>query len=279
MGYSVKWVVENLGITRDMIRYYEKEKLLSINESRNPKNKYRDYSDEDIERIWGIKLLISIGFTAKEIYAFMNDSNFDFDAAITKKVAELERKHDENRINLEFAKSIKLLGRIPTISKIGSVRFNDFLEYAHKNWNLYDDPFSAPFMQISDTLIKEPQEWTPDEIERILEIIEKIDVHEKVYLYTLHGYCQVISDMQDLDYSSDTVQRVVRLLHEYLISNNMEPEIDGKITPQFIAKNFASYFIDGDIALVNERNYGKKGCLFIAQALAYYGGYKIDDLY
>lgn len=25
MGYSVKWVVENLGITRDMLRYYEKE--------------------------------------------------------------------------------------------------------------------------------------------------------------------------------------------------------------------------------------------------------------
>lgn len=51
MGYSVKWVVENLGITRDMLRYYEKEKLLPTNESRNPTNKYRDYSDEDIERI------------------------------------------------------------------------------------------------------------------------------------------------------------------------------------------------------------------------------------
>ena len=32
MGYSVKWVNDNLGITRDMLRYYEKEKLL-------PKNK------------------------------------------------------------------------------------------------------------------------------------------------------------------------------------------------------------------------------------------------
>lgn len=34
MGYSVKWVVENLGITRDMLRYYKKEKLLPANESR-----------------------------------------------------------------------------------------------------------------------------------------------------------------------------------------------------------------------------------------------------
>lgn len=28
MGYSVKWVVENLGITRDMLRYCEKEKCI-----------------------------------------------------------------------------------------------------------------------------------------------------------------------------------------------------------------------------------------------------------
>ena len=50
MGYSVKWVVENLGITRDMLRYYEKKGLLPIDETRNPSNKYRDYSEEDIDR-------------------------------------------------------------------------------------------------------------------------------------------------------------------------------------------------------------------------------------
>lgn len=38
MGYSVKWVNENLGITRDMLRYYEKENLLSKEETRNPVN-------------------------------------------------------------------------------------------------------------------------------------------------------------------------------------------------------------------------------------------------
>ena len=123
MGYSVKWVAENLGITRDMLRYYEKEKLIPA----NPANKYRNYSDEDIERIWGIKLLIGIGFTAKEIYALMNEPDFDFGIAIAKKVAELEQRHDENLIYLQFAKSIKFLGRIPTTSKIGSVKFDDFL--------------------------------------------------------------------------------------------------------------------------------------------------------
>ena len=275
MGYSVKWVVDNLGITRDMLRYYEKEKLLP----ENPKNKYRDYSDKDIERIWGIKLLIEIGFSAKEIYALMNDPKFNFDAAIEKKVEKLERECDKKILYLEFAKSIKFMGRVPTTSKMGSVCFDDFISYAHENWNFYDGSQSAPFMKIADTLIeKEPLEWSIDDAERFLKLFENFDVEALMYAYTLHGYYQVISDMRELDHTSDTVQRVVRLLHEYMITHNTEPELDGKITPQFIAKYTAPFFIGGDISLLHERNYGKEGCLFIAQALSYYGGYDINDL-
>lgn len=275
MGYSVKWVADNLGITRDMLRYYEKEKLLPANENRH----YRDYSAEDIERIWGIKLLRGIGFTAKEIYALMNIPDFDFDTAIAKKVTELERKHEENVIYLEFAKSIKFLGRVPTTSKIGSVKFDDFLAYAHKNWNFYDDPRSAPFMQMADTLIsKTPQEWSPDDVERILKMFENFDAEGMMHTYALHGYYQVISDMRDLGYDNDAVQRVVRLLHKYLVEHNTKPELDGKITPQFIAKYTAPFFISGDVAVLHERNYGKEGCLFIAQALAYYGGFALENL-
>lgn len=279
MGYSTKWVKENLGITLDMIRYYEKEKLLPKKESRNPLNNYRDYSDRDIERIWGIKLLIGVGFTAKEIYSLMNDADFDFNAAIAKKVEELERKHDEILIHLEFAKSIKLLGRVPNTAKIGSVKFNDYLEYVHKNWNFYDDPRTAPFMKTVDALVSNvPQEWSPADVERIFELFKNSDVEEMMHAYALNGYYQVISDMKDIGYDSDIVQRVVRLLHEYIVSHNAEPDLDGKITPQFFAKYTAPFFLDGDIAIQYEKSYGKEGCLFIARALAFYGGYDIDDL-
>lgn len=279
MGYSTKWVKENLGITLDMIRYYENEKLLPKKESRNPLNNYRDYSDKDIERIWGIKLLIGVGFTAKEIYSLMNDADFDFNAAIAKKVEELERKHDEILIHLEFAKSIKLLGRVPNTAKIGSVKFNDYLEYVHKNWNFYDDPRTAPFMKTVDALVSNvPQEWSPADVERIFELFKNSDVEEMMHAYALNGYYQVISDMKDIGYDSDIVQRVVRLLHEYIVSHNAEPDLDGKITPQFLAKYTAPFFLDGDIAIQYEKSYGKEGCLFIARALAFYGGYDIDDL-
>ena len=279
MGYSVKWVVENLGITRDMLRYYEKENLLPIDETRNPSNKYRDYSEDDIERIWGIKLLIGIGFSAKEIFTLMNDPEYDFDTAIAAKVEELEKKHDENVLYLEFAKSIKMLGRVPTTSKIGSVRFDEFLQYAHENWNFYDDPKLAPCMKLSDTLMqRSPQEWGPDDVEHIYRLILDSGVEEMVHTYTLHGYYQVIADMRDLEFSSDTVQRVVRLLHEYLVRHNSESELDGKITPQFLSKYTAPAFLDGDVAKQHRQTYGEDGCIFIARALAYYGGYNIENL-
>lgn len=203
MGYSVKWIVDNLGITRDMLRYYEKEKLIPRRESSNPTNNYREYSDEDIERIWGIKLLISIGFTAKEIYALINDPDFDFGTAMTKKVEELERKHNDSLICLEYAKSIKLTGCIPTATEIGSICFDDFLKYAREEWNFYNDPRTAPFMNIADKLIlKESQEWSVNDVEHILGMYESFDVEEMMFTYALHGYFQVISDMKEFGYDN-----------------------------------------------------------------------------
>ncbi len=275
MGYSVKWLHKNLGITRDMLRYYEKEKLLPANEDR----KYRDYSDEDVERIWGIKLLMGIQFTAKEVYALMHDPDFDFDTAIAQKIAQLESQHDKNLAYLKFAKSIKFSGCIPTMPQIGSVKFKDFLAYVHKNWNFYDDPRTAPFMQVADTMIsKEPQEWNFDEAMQLIEMLKSFDMKNMMHMSTIHVYCQVISDMRDLGYDNDAVQRVVRLLHEYLIGHNTDPELEGEITSQYIAKYMARLYLYGDISVMYENVYGKEGCQFIARAFAYYGGYEIEDL-
>lgn len=279
MGYTVKWVTENLGVTRDMLRYYEKKELLTTARNRNSTTNYREYSDKDIERIWGIKLLIGIGFSAEEINSFMKNPDFEFSTAIAKKVVELERKHDENVLYLEFAKTIKFTGRIPTTAKVGNVRFDDFLAYARQNWNFYHDPKIAPFMKLSDKLIENnPQDTSPDTANQLLALLENIDTEEMMNLYTFHGYFQVISDMQELGYDSDAVQNVVRLLHKRLVTYITDSEHNEKITPQDIAKHTAPFFLSGDIAILHERNYGKAGCLFIAQALAYYGGYDVNNL-
>ena len=67
MGYRVKWVEENLGVSRKALRIFEEKGLM-------PKNygEYRDYSEEDIGRIWTIRVLQGMGFTLSEINNIKN---------------------------------------------------------------------------------------------------------------------------------------------------------------------------------------------------------------
>ena len=276
MGYSVKWVDEHLGITRDMLRYYEKEKLLTVAETRNPTNKYRDYSEEDIERIWGIKLLIGIGFSAKEIREFGSNPDFSFYEVMTGKVEQLEKRRDEILTYLGFAKTIQMTGRVPNTTRVESMKFDDFIEHSRQNWNAFNDPQGRRFMDAADTILdKHSEEWDASDVKRIMDIYGDIDPEEMVYIQTIGGYYRVIVDMKPLGYSCDTVQTVVKYLYEYMLTY-IEPEFKEKFTPLYFADRQVSSFIDSGFAAMNERNYGKDGCLFIAQAIATFGGYNLD---
>ena len=273
MSYSVKWVEDNLGVTRKALRYYEKERLLPREGSRNPVNNYREYSEDDISRIWSIKILIGIGYTAKEIFALMNNPDFDFYSSISEKVQELEKKLDQDTQYLQFAKTIKLTGRIPTVNRIGSIQYDDFIQYARENWNFYDDPQIAPCLEMAEKLAdKKPEEWTLEDLSELqLERLESFMDMQTTYLKG--AYYKLISELQFMDYNSETVQTVVKLLYEHFADSDLV------VDKQVFARYQASHFLDGTLAVINERNYGKSGCLFIAKAIAYFGGYEsIDDI-
>lgn len=61
---KIQQVEELVGITKKNIRFYEHEGLLSPGRSENG---YRDYSQEDVERLKKIKLLRSLAFPLEEI--------------------------------------------------------------------------------------------------------------------------------------------------------------------------------------------------------------------
>lgn len=109
----------------------------------------------------------------------------------------------------------------------------------------------------------------------LIDFYGDIDPEEMAYIQTIAGYYRVIVDVMPLGYKSDVVQSVVNCLYEYTLKS-IEPQYQEQFTPQFFADRTISSFIESDFAKINERNFGKDGCVFIAQALAHFGGYELD---
>ena len=61
---NIKEIEERSGLTRANIRYYEQEGLIA---PARRENKYRDYSEEDLETLLRVALLRSLGFSLDEI--------------------------------------------------------------------------------------------------------------------------------------------------------------------------------------------------------------------
>ena len=67
----IKEVEERTSLSRSNVRFYEKEKL--IEPSRNEKNGYRDYSENDVENIKKIAYLRTLGISIEDIRRIMSE--------------------------------------------------------------------------------------------------------------------------------------------------------------------------------------------------------------
>lgn len=180
VGYKVKWVEDHFGISRKALCNYEKLGLMPPNIG----GKYRDYSDEDIDRIWSIKILQGVGYSLAEIRELKDNKEAYFYKSISDKVVELERKRDDITNFIEFAKTIKLTGRVPTTKQVGSIRYSEFMEYSRENWNFYIEPKAASYLDVME-LIQDAKEQELSEIDvdrleslaKLMGIIKKCNIH------------------------------------------------------------------------------------------------------
>lgn len=270
MGYRVKWVEENLGVSRKALRIFEEKGLM-------PKNngKYRDYSDEDIDRIWTIRVLQGMGFTLSEIEKLANDKNFDFEASLEKKVKELQEKKEKAERHLGYAKTIKLTGRFPSRPKeMGSVKFEDFYEKVLNEWNFNGDKESSFFQEIADKyLALSPDEFEESDIGKTIYLLEKIQNYPEVFMNT-YVLPKEIVKRKNLGASHPEVQLLVKMMYEN--KTEILSEFSDMTINQFVRFESSSYKA-GDIARLNEQNFGIEGCSFIADAIAVFGGYQCYD--
>ena len=271
MGYKVKWVEENLGVSRKALRNFEKHGLMPANEG----GAYRDYSDEDIERIWAIRLFQGMGYTLKELVKLSESDDFDFDASLEKKIQELENEKAKIERHLGYAQHIKLTGRFPSRPKnMGTITFEEFQEKSLNQWNVNSDPEAKKYQEIVDLILNTPEDELKDtDIGRLfdflIELQEQMSDMDSLFIEKVIPN-EIIKRIENGP-EDEEVQLLVKMMYENRISS-----ISDMAKSQFVRFESSSY-ISGDIARMHEKEYGKDGCRFIADAIAVFGGYSCYD--
>src|SRR6187402_433306 len=55
------------GLSRDTIRFYEKNRLITIGRKERRENNYKEYSDDTLQRLVAIRRIKGFGFTLNEV--------------------------------------------------------------------------------------------------------------------------------------------------------------------------------------------------------------------
>ena len=274
MGYQVKWVEDNLGVSRKALRNFEKLGLMPPNEGGG----YRDYSDEDVDRIWTIRLFQGMGYSLKELVSLTENEDFDFDTSLEKKIQELEVEKANIERHLGYAQNIKLTGRFPSRPKnMGSVTFGEFYEKSLNEWNVNADPEAKKYKELADLILNTPEDELQDtDIGRVFKFLQGLQ--EKISNIDSFMMEKVIPleilKRKENGPADAEIQLLVKMLYENRISSFQEM---GNMTKKQFVRFESSSYISGDVARMKEREYGKEGCLFIADAIAVFGGYGCYD--
>lgn len=129
MNYKIKWIEENLGITRNMIRRYEKEGLLP----ENREGRDREFTEEDLSKLWKIRIFLKIGFSLAEIREFLKDES-GLEHILNRKIRELEKKKEEIDQQLNSLKVMDTTGKLPSAFTQSYTKFEKVYHLASQQY-------------------------------------------------------------------------------------------------------------------------------------------------
>lgn len=275
MGYKVKWVEDHLGVSRKALRGFEEAGLMPPNEA----GKYRDYDDDDLDRIWAIRLLQGMGFTLKDIASFIaqleNDDDFVFENTLAQKIEELEKKKQKIERHLGYARTIKLTGRFPARpAQMGEMKFDDFQEKALEGWNLANDPQAAEYQKLAEAFLTKPQEEIDNsDLGRLLVMLEHMASMDTSFLMAQHVLPAEIAKRKDLGANHPEIQLLVKMLYDSIRTIDQL----GDMSAAQFARFFSSSYFSGDVAKMASQRFCKEEAEFIAEALSIFGGFESYD--
>lgn len=284
------WIEKNMGITRKAIDTYEEHGF--IHPAKDPNNgKYREFSEDDLERIWHIKFFVELGFSLEEIKDMLSNPDFDFHKSIEEKIEKMESEKNRLEQLIGLAKFIKVTGLFPSVPKeMGSIKFEDFLMYSCESLNVHADSELTIIYEILQYMISKPNaewndediqwifekifskpeaDWTKEDIMSIMQVFKKIDIES---MLMLHSYWKELASLSHYEASHSDVQAVVKKMYDFE-KNSLFYEHSDTMTPQWYAHHVPNYFTGSDMAALNEKMLGKENCEFIVKAIEYFGNH------
>lgn len=111
MKYKVKWIEEHMGITRNMIRRYEKKGVISKNEE----GKDREFDEEGLRQLWDIRMLVSLGFSLDDVKEVLCGSNLR--EVSEKRLRALNEEYRDLQGKINFLNVVKTTGKCLRVLK------------------------------------------------------------------------------------------------------------------------------------------------------------------
>ncbi len=103
-------VASRSGLSRDTIRFYERNGLIESSPGPGSTNTYRDYEESVVERLQMIREAQAAGFSVSDLALFIRqlentaDADFDAGAFLDLKILEIERRIARS---LRFVETLK----------------------------------------------------------------------------------------------------------------------------------------------------------------------------
>lgn len=152
--YNIRDVEKLTGISKQNIRYYEKQGLL--HPKRNPENLYREYSGEDVELLLRIKLFRKLDMPLEDIRSLLEGER-PLQTAVKAQKERLRREQERLKDALEFCDEIKE----QSLEGLNAEIYLEKMEQREKSGAVFAD-FLRDFKKVAESEAKQRFSFRPD---------------------------------------------------------------------------------------------------------------------
>lgn len=152
------------GISKQAIRFYEKEGLISP--KRNQDNQYREYDENDVRTLKMIYVFRKVGLSVGEISKVLKEE-VSINDAMNKRRAEIIKERKEQEQLIEFCDSLKLqskewidVDKYINIIQEEEKQGNKFFEILDEYKQVYRGEWKKHFYFYPEGIITTPREFT-----------------------------------------------------------------------------------------------------------------------